>query len=186
VQGFADDVVILISGKFLSTICDLMQRALNYVQNWCGEIGLNVNADKTYMVLFTKRRNVEGFFAPRLFDTELILNNQVKYLGVTLDSKLNWKFHMDNRTRKASIAYWQCRKVIGKTWDLQPKVVYWIYTSVIRPMLTYAALVWWKRIHPTTVKEQFGHVQLITCLGMTGCMSTTLVVEKEARQVAYR
>jgi hypothetical protein len=77
VQGFADDVVILISGIFLSTICDLMQRALNCVQNWCGEgeIGLNVNADKTSLVLFTKRRNVESFFAPRLFDTELILNN---------------------------------------------------------------------------------------------------------------
>jgi hypothetical protein len=47
VQGFANDVVILISGEFLSTICDLMQRALNCVQNWCGEIGINVNADKT-------------------------------------------------------------------------------------------------------------------------------------------
>jgi hypothetical protein len=75
VQGFADDVVILISRKFLSTICDLMQSALNCVQNWCGEIGLNFNADKTSMILFTKKRNVEGFFAPKLFDTELILNN---------------------------------------------------------------------------------------------------------------
>jgi hypothetical protein len=70
VHGFADDVVILISGKFLSTICDLMQSALNCVQNWCGEIGLNINADETYMVLFTKKRNLEGFFAPKLFDTE--------------------------------------------------------------------------------------------------------------------
>jgi hypothetical protein len=61
VQGFADDVVILISGKFLSTICDLMQRALNCAQNWCSEIGLNVNADKTVMVLFTKRGNLEDF-----------------------------------------------------------------------------------------------------------------------------
>jgi hypothetical protein len=68
VQGLADDVVILISGKFLSTICDLMQRTLNCVQNWCGEIGLNINADRTSMVLFTKRRNFEGFFAPKLFD----------------------------------------------------------------------------------------------------------------------
>jgi hypothetical protein len=105
VLGIADDVVILISGQFLSTIYDSMPRALNCVQNWCGEIGLNVNADKTSMVLFTKRRNLEGFFAPKLFDTELILNNQVKYLGVILDSKLNWKFHIDNRIRKASIAY---------------------------------------------------------------------------------
>jgi hypothetical protein len=28
VQGFADDVVIFISGKFISIICDLMQRPL--------------------------------------------------------------------------------------------------------------------------------------------------------------
>jgi hypothetical protein len=90
VQGFANNVVIRISGKFLSNICDLMQRALNCVQNWCGEIGLNVNADKTPMVIFTKNEYFGGFFfAPRLFDTELILNNQVKYLRVILDSKLN-------------------------------------------------------------------------------------------------
>jgi hypothetical protein len=35
VQSFADDVVIS-----LSTFCDLMQRALYCVQNWCDEIGL--------------------------------------------------------------------------------------------------------------------------------------------------
>jgi hypothetical protein len=68
-------------------------------------------------------------------------------------------------------------------------------------MLTYAALVWWKRTHLTIVKKQFGHIQRITCSGMTGCMSTThtaametllgllspqLVVEKETWQAAYR
>jgi hypothetical protein len=67
-------------------------------------------------------------------------------------------------------------------------------------MLTYAALVWWKRTH-LLLKKQIGHIQRITCLGMTGCMRTTptvtigtlpglsslqLLVEKEARQAAYR
>jgi hypothetical protein len=82
---------------------------------------------------------LEGFFDPRLFDTELIQKNQVKYLEAILDSKLNWKLHIYNKIRKASIAYWQCRRAIRKFWGLKPKVVYWIYTSVIRPMLTYAA-----------------------------------------------
>jgi hypothetical protein len=68
-------------------------------------------------------------------------------------------------------------------------------------LLIFAALVWWKRTHLTTVKKLFGNIQQITCLDMTGFMSTTptaaidthlglpplqLVVEKEARQVAYR
>jgi hypothetical protein len=56
----------------------------------------------------------KDFLAPKLFDTELILNNQMKYLGVSLDSKLNWKFHIDNKIRKASITYWLCRRAIGK------------------------------------------------------------------------
>jgi hypothetical protein len=64
VQGFADDVDILISGKFLSTICDLMQRALNCLQNWCGEIGLNVNADKISMVRYTIR-GIWRVFSPQ-------------------------------------------------------------------------------------------------------------------------
>jgi hypothetical protein len=54
-----------ISGKFISTICDLMQRALNCVQNWRGEIGQNVNADKTSIVHFTKKstqRKIPLFF----------------------------------------------------------------------------------------------------------------------------
>jgi hypothetical protein len=61
VQGFADYVVILINRICLSTICDLMQWALNCVQNWCGEIGLNVNADGT----FHKKEEFGGFFRPK-------------------------------------------------------------------------------------------------------------------------
>jgi hypothetical protein len=61
---FADGVVILISGKFLSTICNLMQSELNCVQNWCGEIGLNVNADKTSGT-FHKKEEFAGFFRPK-------------------------------------------------------------------------------------------------------------------------
>jgi hypothetical protein len=100
-----------------------------------------------------KKRNLEGFFVPKLFETEMILNNQIKYLGVIQDSKINWKFHIDNRIRKTSIAYSQCRRVIGKTRGLKPKVVYWINTSVIRSILAYAVLVWWKKTHLTTVKK---------------------------------
>jgi hypothetical protein len=43
VQGYADDVMILIGGKFLSTISYLMQGALNCLQSWCGGIELSVN-----------------------------------------------------------------------------------------------------------------------------------------------
>jgi hypothetical protein len=58
-QGFDDDVVILINERFLNTVCEVMQCTLLLVQSWYERVGLSVNS------------------------------NQVKYLGVILDSKLN-------------------------------------------------------------------------------------------------
>jgi hypothetical protein len=71
-----------------------MQDALNCVENWCREIGLSVNADKTTMVLFTNNRKIGGFYNARLFGTELRITDKVKYLGVILDKKLDWKEHL--------------------------------------------------------------------------------------------
>jgi hypothetical protein len=62
---------------------------------------LSVNADNTTMVLFTNNRNIGGFYNPRLFGTELRMTDQVKYLEVILDKKLDWKSHLENRIRKA-------------------------------------------------------------------------------------
>jgi hypothetical protein len=54
VLDYANDVDILIGEKSLNTDSALMQAALNCVHNWCGGVGLNVNADKIVMILFQK------------------------------------------------------------------------------------------------------------------------------------
>jgi hypothetical protein len=57
------------------------------------------------MVLFTNNRKIGGFYNPRLYGTELRKTDQVKYLGVILNKKLDCKAHLENRMRKACIAY---------------------------------------------------------------------------------
>jgi hypothetical protein len=51
------------------------------------------------------------------------MTDQVKYLGVILDKKHDWKAYLENRMLKACIAYWQCRRAVGKTWGLSPKML---------------------------------------------------------------
>jgi hypothetical protein len=75
-QGYVDDVVLLQKGKLVSTLYNRMKGALN----WCREIGLSVNVDKTTMVLSTHNRNIGVFYNPRLFGTELKMTETVKYL----------------------------------------------------------------------------------------------------------
>ena len=54
-QGYADDGVVLVCGKFLNTVCDVMQRVLRGVERWCHDKMLSVNPNKTEMILFTRR-----------------------------------------------------------------------------------------------------------------------------------
>jgi hypothetical protein len=78
-----------------------MQKALFIFRTLCQEMGLSVNADKTSTVLFTHNRKLVDFKNHVLFKTELQLKNQVKYLGVILDEKLNWSSHIDHRMQKS-------------------------------------------------------------------------------------
>ena len=127
--GYADDLTILISGRFASTVFEVTQAALRIVEKWCDNYELSVNPTKTGLVLFTNRRSLDDYRLPTLFGTELKLSNETKYLGVLLDSKLNWNGHLEQKLSKASITFWQCKAMIGKKWGLTPKT--YIHTLAV-------------------------------------------------------
>jgi hypothetical protein len=80
-------------------------------------------------------------------------------------------------------------------------VAYSIYTVVVRPIVTYAATVWWSRIKYGTSKAELSKLQRMACLGITGAIRTVpttaievllglpplhLQLEAEARAGIYR
>jgi hypothetical protein len=88
IQGYADDICLLEVGKFPNTVSGLMQWTPLTVETWGNKVGLKVNPDKTGLVAFTKKRKLQGFFEPYFFGARLSLSGSVKFLGVTLDSRL--------------------------------------------------------------------------------------------------
>ena len=91
VQGYADDVAILIGGKFEETVSERLQVALNIVSRWCVGIGLNINPKKSTIVAFTRRRSRARLQKPTLFGETIEYSKEVKYLGLTIDEKLNFE-----------------------------------------------------------------------------------------------
>ena len=172
-QGYADDLVILIEGFCLGTVSELIQRALDKVNRWCQENGLAVNPHKTELVLFTNKRSRKGLVLPKLGGVQLSLAESVKFLGVVLDNKLNWKAHVTQKCCKAVTCLSQCRRIAGPRWGATPAVMMWIYTAVVRPMLSYAASVWWPRVGVGVARAMLTQVQRVACLGVTGALRTT-------------
>jgi hypothetical protein len=87
--GYADDIVIIVQGKYEHTVRELMQSALDVVVNWVVKEGLNISLHKITIVSFTKRRIMRDARPITLLGKEITMLGELKYLGVILDSKLN-------------------------------------------------------------------------------------------------
>ena len=142
--------MIVISGSCIHTIRDVTKPALDRVKLWTDKVGLSVNPQKTELVLFTRRYKIPAFEPISLGDTVLDIKTKAKYLGIILDSKLSWKLNIEERVKKASCTLYSCKRMLGATWGLNSALVHWIYTAIVRPILTYGALVWWTSMNKIT------------------------------------
>lgn len=179
-QGYSDDLTIMIRGKFESTLGDRMRTAVKTVEDWCQRNGLSINPKKTELVLFSRRRTGSHLVGKlRLFGDDVELSSQVKYLGVILDSKLNWIAHVSDKAQKAMTAFWICRNSFGRNWGLPSKAILWIYETVIRPMMCHGCVVWWPRLNIETARKAMMEVQRLVCICVTGAMKTTATAAME-------
>jgi hypothetical protein len=139
---YADDIAILINGRFLQTVSEVLQTALCTVQQRCERTNLSIKPSKMIIIPFTRKRNTKGRKEPTLLNKTIQLSSEAKYLGLMLDKGLTWKKHLDKVISKAYKAFWTCRSTFGKTWGLKPKVIYWIYTLVLRPIVICCGICW--------------------------------------------
>lgn len=77
-HGYAYNLVVFISEKFYMTASELIQRALNIIQNRCAEDGFIVNSNKVGVVFFINRKRLDGFSVPSLCNVAL-KSRSVKY-----------------------------------------------------------------------------------------------------------
>ena len=171
-QAFADDLVSLAEGNDLDVIWDRTRKTINTIVNWCHTKELSISALKTKIVMFTWNR--KWSLRPiKVENTTLPLSNSAKFLGVTLDSKLNYNEHILNITKKATASLMQCKRAVGPTWGLTPKTCKWLYTAIIRPIMTYCASIWTRATYTKHNAIKIRRVQALALRIMTGAMPST-------------
>ena len=170
--GYSDDTTILLVGRDLTVLGELMQQALRAVESWCARCKMQVSPEKSELMLFTTRYKPRGFTPVRLNGLELRWVSKVKYLGLWLDPKLKWSEHIRTKCGTAIKALWQCRQSIRATWGATPKVMKWIYECVLMPMVTYGALFWAHALESKINRSQLDKVQRLAALMITSGMRT--------------
>ena len=159
-------------GRDTQTARELMQNALSKIENWCNRVGFTVNLNKAELLLFTNKRK---YSLPliRLFKTCILIRSNVKYLGVHIDNKLSWRFHVESKINKCSGLLLQCKRIVGNKWGVHPKYLIWIYNAIIKPIFLHGVIVWWKFSQSENNQKYISRLNRLASLTLSNCFSTT-------------
>ncbi len=138
---FADDTAVLTAHESQAKATQQLQQSLNHVTKWTARWKIKLNESKCVHVMYTLR--------PKNIHHSLYLNgipvpqaDSAKYLGMHLDSRLNWKHHVKQKSLQISQKLRQMYWIVGckaKT-SLQSKLT--IYKTIIKPIWTYGIQLW--------------------------------------------
>ncbi len=93
---------MVVMGKHLNNVTELIQKVPRKVDIWCKTKGLSVNSQKTEVVLFTELGKIN--------EVVRSLRKEVKDLGVALHDKLMKKTYVENLVKngmKTQCVHWQ-------------------------------------------------------------------------------
>ena len=98
---FADDTTVYASGTDMIELARVFSSEIENISLWMRANALSLNVNKTYYMLFSNTRTVPPFDPQIILDSMNVWQEQnCKCLGMNIDTKLNFKFHISHVCRK--------------------------------------------------------------------------------------
>lgn len=184
---FADDV-----SCFADNVVKL-QRLINAIARFCKSVGMEINFDKTKIIVFRNggplRGNEKWFFQGK--NIEVV--SWYKYLGMFFTPKLIWSKTQKEQALqglKASANIFKFQKKFG---FFSPKDIFKLFDSIVKPILCYGSEIWGykycgkvERVHTKFCKRYCTLSQNATdCLVLGECGRLPLAITYMCRCIKY-
>lgn len=166
---FADDVVIWDSKPKNQSqqLISTAQTSLIELENWSSQNLMKINIQKTNYQLFSLRKKPLSITL-KLEGDLLNETHEAKYLGITFDTKLTWKKHIENICTKIETKLPLLKRLAGKKWGCSTQTLNTFYQMYMKPILQYC-----EEILITTNVEKLNKLQNQILRLITGAVKTT-------------
>jgi hypothetical protein len=140
---YADDTAIIATSRKPTLLVSYLESYLNDLQRWLTERRNAINVSESTAIIFARagRRLIQ----PRpvtLFGEPVECVDTTRYLGVTLDTRLNWSPHIDQVRKRAAQRLGMLGPLLNRKSDLSVRNGVLLYKQLIRPMMDYACPAW--------------------------------------------
>ena len=98
---YVDDSNLFCSHKSLQALETILNDQLNSINEWLCANKLSLNVDKSNFVIFHPPQKSPTYSINlKIHDKVIMQKRSIKYLGVLIDSSLNWKDHNHELSKK--------------------------------------------------------------------------------------
>lgn len=141
---FADDTSIFTAGKSPNKIIKNLNKASKQLSDYCTRWKIKLNPTKTQALYFTRRRANRWLPSSEVtvLGSNISWNDEVKYLGVTLDKTLCFNRHTDLTVQKALKFTGILFPLLNRKSHLNLSNKIAVYKAMIRSIILYACPVW--------------------------------------------
>ena len=136
---FADDTNLFSSGKDLKVIENHVNDELSNISEWLKVNKLLLNINKTHYMIFSKKKTCDLKMNIVIDGQAIDEVKKTKFLGVIIDSKLNWKEHISYVSGKLSCSIGM---IIKARHFLNNHGLIALYYSFLYPYLSYCNHIW--------------------------------------------
>ena len=169
--GFADDIGVTVVARLLEEVELYANEAVYEIKSWLENAGLQLAEHKTEVVLITKRRKCTSMKIK--VGTQTIYSKPaLKYLGVMIDQRLNFRLHVEGAATKAYNIGALVARMLPNIGGPRPSRRLLI-SRVVSSILLYAAPVWADALENTINKKKIGAAYRISVL-RTCCAYRTI------------
>lgn len=137
---FADDLLLFVRGKHVTDLTKLMQAALSSVGTWCSNHGFRISPSKSTAILFAKRSlSLYQQIALTVNGQRIEVVENVRYLGITFDSRLSWLPHIRYVRSVCVRALNLLRMVTNTAWGGDRTSMLRLFRAVVRSRIEYGS-----------------------------------------------
>lgn len=138
---YADDTGFLCSNKSQEQAQRMLQGKLDKFEDWANQWRIQVSPEKSKSIIFTLRQK-EQLSPLTLYGQPIPEFESIKYLGLHLDQKLNFKTHILKKKEQLNIIIGKYGWLVGRRSPLAIENKLLLYKSLIRPVWSYCCPIW--------------------------------------------
>ena len=133
---FADDSSIGVSARSPEELEQKVMLATDQYQSWCDKNNLISNLNKAIRVNLNIKR---CHFPVAINVTDIKSESSTKFLGLYIDYRLNWNFHIDHVSKKLNSTYYALLQLRS---EVDIKTLMNVYYSLAYFYMTYNVIFW--------------------------------------------